>query len=43
LRIIDVHDFRPALNVWLMRTAAIGMNAAAVEVVATAVRHSLDG
>ena len=43
LRIIDVHDFCPALNVWLMRTAAIGMNAAAVDVVAAAVRDSLEG
>jgi len=43
LRIIDVHDFRPALNVCLMRTAAIGMNAAAVDVVAAAVRDSLEG
>ena len=43
LRIIDVHDFRPALNVWLMRAAAIGMNAAAVDVVAAAVRDSLEG
>ena len=43
LRIIDVHDFCPALNVWLMRTAAIGMNAAAVDVVAVAVRDSLEG
>ena len=43
LRIVDVHDFRPALNVSMMRTAAIGMNAGAVEVVAAAVRHSLEG
>jgi DNA-binding transcriptional LysR family regulator len=43
LRIIDVHDFGPALNVWLMRTAVIGPNAAAIEVVAAAVRHSLEG
>jgi DNA-binding transcriptional LysR family regulator len=43
LRIVDVHDFRPALNVWLMRAAAIAMNAAAVEVVGAAVRSSLAG
>jgi DNA-binding transcriptional LysR family regulator len=43
LRIIDVDDFRPELNVWLMRTATIGMNAPAVDVVAAAVRHNLEG
>lgn len=42
LQIIDVDDFRPALNVWLMRTAAIGMHATAVDVVATTVRHRLE-
>jgi DNA-binding transcriptional LysR family regulator len=42
VRIIDVHDFRPALNVWLTRTAAVGVNATALDVVAATVRRGLE-
>jgi len=42
VRIIDVHDFRPALNVWLIRTAAVDVNATAVDGVAATVRRSLE-
>lgn len=42
VHIIDVHDFRPALNVWLIKTAAVGVHATAVDVVAATVRRSLE-
>jgi len=42
VRIIDVHDFHPALKVWLIKTAGVGVHATAVDVVAATVRRRLE-
>jgi DNA-binding transcriptional LysR family regulator len=41
LRAIELEDFRATLDVWLVRAGALGPLSAAVDVVASAVRHVL--